>query len=120
MKEEKKKEISKKIGKRIYNIRKKHKLSREKFAEICNVSSQHVYYMEKGEFLPGCMTIIDICNNFDITPTELLIDSMNLNNSILEEEIKNNFEALKNEDKKLVVDITTYVINKLAKRNLEN
>lgn len=52
MDENKKKEIAKKIGNRIYELRKSKKLSREKFAEICNVSSQHIYYIEKGEFLP--------------------------------------------------------------------
>jgi len=117
VKEKKKKEIGKKVGKRIYDIRKKSKLSREKFAEVCNVSSQHIYYMEKGQFLPGCMTIIDICNNFDITPTELLLDSIDLNSNILEEELQKKFDQLDFEDKQLVINIAKYTIEELTNRN---
>ena len=71
---DRKKILSKNIGNKIYELRKANKLSREKFAEICNLSSQHIYYMEKGEFLPGCLTIIDICNNLIILIL-LLIDN---------------------------------------------
>lgn len=116
MKEDKKKIIAQEIGKRIYNIRKKNQLSREKFAEICNVSSQHIYYMEKGEFLPGCMTIIDICNNFDVSPTELLMDTIDLNGNILEEEIKTSFAKLKEGDKRVVIHLTKCIIEELINK----
>ncbi|MCI9366367.1 MAG: helix-turn-helix transcriptional regulator [Clostridia bacterium] len=111
MDENKKKIISKNIGNRIYNLRKSNKLSRERFAEICNLSSQHVYYMEKGDFLPGCMTIIDICNNFPITPSELLIDSLNINFNILDESVKADFEKLSNKDKKFIQELLKTSIN---------
>lgn len=52
MEEDIKKEVARKIGNKIYELRKSNKMSREKFAELCNISSQHVYYMEKGIFLP--------------------------------------------------------------------
>lgn len=105
MNEDRKKTISKNIGKRIYELRKSHKLSREKFAETCDLSSQYVYYMEKGDFLPGCITIIDICNNFSITPSELLLDSLELNYNILDETIKSDFSKLSDKDKKFVQEL---------------
>ncbi len=99
---DRKKILSKNIGNKIYELRKANKLSREKFAEICNLSSQHIYYMEKGEFLPGCLTIIDICNNFHITPTELLIDNLDIDLNIFEESIKKDFSKLSNENKRFL------------------
>ena len=67
--------------------------------------------MEKGDFLPGCMTIIDICNNFPITPSELLIDSLNINFNILDESVKADFEKLSNKDKKFIQELLKTSIN---------
>lgn len=116
MEENRKKEISKNIGNRIYKLRKEHKLSREKFAEICDVSSQHVYYMEKGEFLPGCITLIDICNSFSVTPSQLLIDSLNINFNAFNETIKDDFEKLSQEDKKFLQELVAETIKLLINR----
>lgn len=115
--ENRKNEISKKIGKRIYELRKENKLSREKFAEICNLSSQHVYYMEKGEFLPGCMTILDICNNFSITPTQLLIDSLNIDFNLFDETIKKDFYLLSDTDKYFLQNLITSTIKLLLDKD---
>lgn len=113
MNDDRKKIISKKIGNRIYELRKSNKLSREKFAEICDLSSQHVYYMEKGEFLPGCITLIDICNHFPITPSELLLDSLDMNFDIFNDSIKSDFEKLSDKDKKFVQELTKNAIQLL-------
>ncbi len=116
MLENNKKEISKKIGENIYNLRKSKKLSREKFAEICNISSQHVYYIERGEFLPGCLTIIDICNNFSITPSQLLGNCLESNYNLLDETIQHNYELLSSDDKKFLQELISATIDILLKK----
>ena len=117
MQEDRKKDIAQKIGKKIYNLRKENKLSREKFAEICDISSQHVYYMEKGEVLPGCITILDICNNFSITPSQLLTDSLNVDLNLFDETIKQEFNKLSMDDKKFLQDLIISTINLLLNKN---
>ena len=110
MQEDRKKEIALKIGKKIYSLRKENKLSREKFAEIWDLSSQHVYYMERGDFLPGCITIIDICNNFSITPSQLLTDVIDVDFNLFDETIKQDFNKLSSSDKKFLQNLITSTI----------
>lgn len=117
MQEDRKKEVALKIGKKIYNLRKEKKLSREKFAELCDLSSQHVYYMERGDFLPGCLTIIDICNSFSITPTQLLDDSLNIDFNLFDESIKKDFNKLSIEDKKFLQNLITSTITLLLDKD---
>lgn len=119
MQESRKKEIAQQIGKKIYNLRKENKLSREKFAEICNLSSQHVYYIEKGEFLPGCITIIDICNNFSITPSQLLIDSLSVDFNLFDESIKQDFNKLSINNKKFLQNLISSTIKLLLDQDEE-
>lgn len=115
--EERKKEISKKIGNRIYELRKSNKLSREKFAELCDISSQHVYYMEKGDFLPGCITLIDICNKFSISPSKILMDSLDINTNIFNESLQQDFSKLSKEDKIFIQELLSNTIQLLIKKN---
>ena len=105
MEENKKKEISLKIGKKIYEQRKKLKLTREKLAEKCNLSAHYIYYLENGEYLPGCSAIIDICNTLEITPTQLLSSELNLNINNFIETISDDFQKLSDYDKKLLIEI---------------
>lgn len=116
MDESRKKEISKKIGNRIFELRKSNKYSREKFAELCNVSSQHIYYMEKGDFLPGCITLIDICNTFSISPSQLLLDTLDINCNIFNESIQKDFEKLSNKDKQFLQELMASTIKLLLNK----
>ena len=62
MEDKRKETIAQEIGYKIYQLRKQHKLSREKLAEYSNLSPHYIYYLEKGKYLPGCIAIIDLCN----------------------------------------------------------
>ena len=116
MEEKRKKEISKKIGNRIYKLRKSKKMSRENFAELCDISAQHVYYIEKGDFLPGCITLIDICNNFSITPSQILMDSLDINENIFNEAMQNDFSKLSKEDKLFIQELVSNTIKLLINK----
>ncbi len=105
MEEDRKDLIAKEIGYKIYQLRKQQKLSREKLAEQCNLSPHYIYYLEKGKYLPGCIAIIDLCNALDITPSQLLSPSLNMNINLFNETIKNDFSKLSNYDKKIIIDL---------------
>lgn len=116
MEENRKKKIAKTIGEKIYTIRKSHNLTREKFAEACNISAQHVYYIEKGEFLPGCITLIDICNQFHVSPTTLLFDTLEAESVPLLDTLSTDFEELSKKDKEIVVETMLHLIQLLKKK----
>lgn len=111
-----KKETSQKIGKRIYKLRKEHNLTREKFAELCDISSQNVYYLENGDTLPSCTTLIDICNQFHISPSKLLFDPVEKEETIFDETLLAEFNKLSSQDRSFVIDMINSMIHLLLEK----
>ena len=118
MENNRKEEIAQKVGKRIYELRKEHKLTREKFAELCDISAQNVYYLEKGDGLPSCITLIDICNQFHISPSKLLLDSIETEGHIFDETLLTNFNKLSSQDKSFVINMVDSMIHLLLEKNI--
>ena len=54
----------------------KSQLSQEQLAELANISSVHIGYIERGERLPSLDTIINIANALTVTADELLSGSL--------------------------------------------
>lgn len=107
-----KKEIAQYIGKKIFELRKEHKLSREQFAEKTNLSTNYIYEIEKGNSVPGCIALINICNYFEVAPSTLLGKFLDKNVYTASELIHTNYYKLSSYDKKLIIDM----INLLANR----
>lgn len=107
-----KKEIAQYIGKKIFELRKSKKMSREEFAEKTNLSANYIYEVEKGNSVPGCIALIDICNFCEIAPSSLLEKFLDTNVHTASELTSTNFDKLSNYDKKLIIDM----INMLANR----
>lgn len=110
--DDKKKEIAQYIGKQVLNLRKSQKLSREQFAEKTNLSANYIYEVEKGNSIPGCIALINICNFCKIAPSNLLDKYLDINLYTASELINTDFQKLSNYDKKLIIDM----INLLANR----
>lgn len=108
----KKSEIAQYIGKKVLDLRKSKKLSREQFAEKTNLSANYIYEVEKGNSIPGCMALIDICNFCEIAPSNILGKYLDTNIYTVSELTNTSFERLSNYDKKLIIDM----INLLANR----
>ena len=107
-----KEEIAQYIGKKILELRKSRKLSREQFAEKTNLSPNYIYEIEKGNSVPGCIALINICNYLEIAPSTLLEKYLDKNVYTASELIHTNYQKLSNYDKKLIIDM----INLLANR----
>ena len=107
-----KEEMARDIGNKIYELRKTHKLSREEFAEKIDLSPNYIYEIEKGNSIPGCKALIDICNTFEIAPSNLLDKYLEKNVYTASELVNSSFHKLSKYDKKLIIDI----INLLADR----
>lgn len=108
----KKSEIAQYVGKKVLDLRKSKKLSREQFAEKTNLSANYIYEVEKGNSIPGCMALIDICNFCEIAPSNILGKYLDTNIYTVSELTNTSFERLSNYDNKLIIDM----INLLANR----
>ena len=56
-----------KLGKRIAEIRKEHKLTQEGLAEICSVTRQTISNWENGKSYPDLETLVLISDTFDVS-----------------------------------------------------
>ena len=61
------------INKNIKNLRLKHHLTQEEFAEKIGISIVGLSNLERNRYQPSSETIDRICETFKITPLELLI-----------------------------------------------
>lgn len=62
----------KKLGKKIYKLRKEMKLSREKFAEITGINDYYLGEIERGEKKASLDILFKIANQFKLEIHELL------------------------------------------------
>ena len=60
------------LGKRIAEIRKKHKLTQEGLAEICSVTRQTISNWENGKSYPDLETLVLISDTFDVSLDAML------------------------------------------------
>ena len=52
------------------------KLTREHLAEICDISTNHLRQIEKGDKLPSMPILVSLCNALEVSPNYLLQDSV--------------------------------------------
>lgn len=105
--EERKKYISSSIGKKIFNIRKEKKISREKLAEKSNLSTTYIFGIENGQSMPSCLSLIDICNALEIHPSILLDEFILITNKNKYNML--NFEKLTTKEKKAVENLIEFL-----------
>lgn len=110
--EDEKREIAQYIGKKVLQLRKDKKMSREQFAEKTNLSSNYIYEIEHGNSIPGGIAIINICNFCNIAPSNLFGTYLDTNIYTASELTNTNFQNLSNYDKKLIIDIINFLSNR--------
>ncbi len=62
----------KKLGRKIYNLRREKKLSREKFAELAGINDYYLGEIERGEKKASLDTLFKIANIFGLKIHEML------------------------------------------------
>ena len=68
---------------KVKELRLKHNLTQEEFAEKIGLSLNGVSNIERNRYQPTANTIDKICSVFQITPAELLIQSSTQNSDII-------------------------------------
>ena len=80
------------INSNIKELRIKHGLTQEEFAEKIGISIQGLSNLERNRYQPTSETIDKICKNFNISPVELLLTKNKDNENLLK-----NINSLLNE-----------------------
>ena len=70
-----------KIGTRIKYFRTKKRLSQEKLAELSDLSSVFISYIERGERAPSLEAMINIANVLNVSADDLLSGNLLVSNS---------------------------------------
>lgn len=93
----------------IRNLRLKHNLTQEAFAEKIGLTTNGVSNIERNRYQPAAETIDKICKAFDITPQELLVTNSEANQDLI-----NNIVTLLNQTKpktlKKIYEIITILL----------
>lgn len=71
------------INTNIRNLRLKHNMTQEEFAEKVGLSIQGLSNIERNRYQPTAQTIDNICKIFKIKPVELLIEPCDKNTEII-------------------------------------
>lgn len=72
------------LAKNIKNLRLKHNLTQEIFAEKIGLSLNGVSNIERNRYQPTAETIDKICKVFEISPAQLLVVPPDSNKAIIE------------------------------------
>lgn len=64
------------VGRRLRTARKKREFTQERLAEMAEISPQHCSGIETGAAKVSLPALIKLCNALDITPNEVLMDSV--------------------------------------------
>lgn len=87
------------LGSKIKEKRKSKNLTQEQLAELVEIGTPNISYIENGKFYPTVETLEKICKALEVKPFELyMFDSEKNINEIREEmflELKKNDELLK-------------------------
>ncbi len=71
------------LSTKVKELRLKHNLTQEEFAEKIGLSLNGVSNIERNRYQPTANTIDKICSVFQITPVELLIQNSTQNSDII-------------------------------------
>lgn len=81
----------------IKNLRIKTGLTQEKFAEYTGISVEGLRNIEKDRYAPKPATIDSICAAFNITPFDLLLPDVSIDENLISE-INSKLKLCKNDD----------------------
>lgn len=102
---------AKEIGKRIYNVRNKLNISREKLAEKSNISTNYLYEIEIGKKVPNIIIFSNICTSLGVSSDEILNPSQKNELSEFINNISSDFFELSEKDKKLIINNIHFLAN---------
>ena len=89
------------IGETLRNIRLSLGLTQEEVAESLGLAPRYISDIERNKTKGSITTLVKLCNLYNVTPTVILKDYLNLSDNDLEDRI-NGFHNLNNEEKNII------------------
>ena len=103
------------IGETLRNIRLSLGLTQEEVAESLGLAPRYISDIERNKTKGSITTLVKLCNLYNVTPTVILKDYLNLSDNDLEDRI-NGFHNLNNEEKNIIQKLIQYM-NQSKKSN---
>ena len=94
--------IKKTLGLKIKELRKKAKLSQEKFSEMVDMNPRQIVRIENGESFPTAENLERIALALRITPQELFYNEAFIPDETLKQEITKSLNTLNNKELRMI------------------
>jgi transcriptional regulator with XRE-family HTH domain len=104
------------LGKRIREERLKLKLTQEQLAESIDVSNSYVGQIERGERSVTLDTLVRIVNRLGVTVDYLLKESIDLEDSNFQNQLKQIFDGRTTADKQMALDVLKVMFSHIDER----
>ena len=95
------KDINKKLGKRIKELRKSKGFSQEKFAEAIDIATNSLSLIETGNGFMTLATLDRMCKALEVEPYEIFKFHEDVNTQEMYEYLKRKVEFIKEDEAKL-------------------
>ena len=93
------------LGERIYESRKRRKLTQSDLAEMVGISNTYLSHIENGSKNMSMDTFIDIVNALGVTADELLIDNIRTDDMLLGDKVSEVLKGCSVYEKKVMLDV---------------
>lgn len=101
-------QVARTLGNNLLKLRKEKGFTREELAEKSNLTANYIYGLENGNYLPGCLAIIDLSNALNITATQLIENYVDDKKNIFLEKISKNIDKISDRDLNLIMNIIEF------------
>ena len=93
------------LGERIYEARKKRKMTQSDLAEKAGISNTYLSHIENGSKNMSMDTFIDIANALGVTADELLIDNISSKDLHYSDRLFESLIGCSNYEKKVILEV---------------
>lgn len=104
------------IGQRIKHFRRLKKLTQEQLGEFSGVSTSHISNIERGYTKLSLDTLLDICHVLDVSPDDLLCDSLEKSRPEFERELSNILADCTETELRIITDTAAAIKQSLRAR----
>lgn len=93
------------LGERIYEARKKRKMTQSNLAEQVGISNTYLSHIENGSKNMSMDTFIDIANALGVTADELLTDNLSSKDSRFGDRLSEALMGCSDYEKKVILEV---------------
>lgn len=98
------------IGQNIRKYRKEKKLKQEGLAEKCNLSSNYIGLLERGEKTPSLETFIRILNALEVSADLVLVDVLSTGYKVKQSMLEEKLAQVSLEEREKIFDVIDTMI----------